>query len=27
VMSNPTEVKRYRSKIQEDLAAILAAHG
>jgi pyruvate,water dikinase len=26
VMSNPTEVKRYRSKIQEDLAGILAAH-
>jgi pyruvate,water dikinase len=25
VMSNPTAVKRYRSKIQEDLAAILAA--
>ena len=26
VMSNPTEVKRYRLKIQEDLAGILAAH-
>jgi pyruvate,water dikinase len=26
VMSNPTEVKRYRLKIKEDLAGILAAH-